>query len=520
MAEQQTTPRTHGGGRRQGLEKRAVGGLLWMLSGAGSQAFLRLVLMLVLARLLGPEAFGVVGAALIVVHIALVFSSLGISSAIVQRAQLEPRHLHTAFALGLLAGGLVTLLVQLLAPAIAAFFNFQGLTEVLRVMGLVPLLANLGVVAEGLLRRELAFRRLATISVISFAIGYGAVGVSLAVAGAGVWALVAASITEFGSRSLMQLAVQPHPKTGPLDRGAVWHLLVFSGGLTLRRFGHQLSQGLDNIVVGRWLGAEALGLYGRAYQLVSMPPATLGKAMGAVMFPVLSRVQDDKVRLAAAYRRSTAVLALLTIPTATAVIVLAPELITVLLGGDWLGVIVPLQILAPGIFFRMIFQLSDALGVAAGTVYAVAWRQGVSALAVLAGALIGQFWGLPGVAFGVVMAQTVTYLLMTQLCLRLTALGPGALAAAHGRGLALGALTGLGLWLVVAILRGIGAAPALTLGVAVSLLAAAALLVIRLRLIGPEGLWLLESLADRLPRRLAVLPRLLGLRDPAAASVA
>ena len=104
MAEQR------GGARRQGLEKRAVGGLLWMLSGAGFQALLRVLLMLVLARLLGPEAFGVVGAALIVVHIALVFSNLGISSAIVQRAELEPRHVHTAFALGLFIGSLAGLL--------------------------------------------------------------------------------------------------------------------------------------------------------------------------------------------------------------------------------------------------------------------------------------------------------------------------------------------------------------------------------------------------------------------------
>jgi O-antigen/teichoic acid export membrane protein len=507
------------GSAGQGLERRAVGGLLWMLSGAGSQALLRLVLMLVLARLLGPEAFGIVGAALIVIHIALVFSNLGISSAIVQRAELEERHLHTAFAVGLVSGALITLVVELLAPWIAAFFDFDGLTEVLRAMGLIPLLANFGVVAEGLLRRALAFRRLAIISVISYFVGYGVVGVTLALMGAGVWALVGASLTEFGARSMMQLASRPHPKTGPLDRAALWHLLVFSGGLTLRRFGHQLSQGLDNIVVGRWLGAEALGLYGRAYQLVSMPPATLGKAMGAVMFPVLSRVQDDRPRLAAAYRRSTAVIALLAIPAAAAVIVLAPELITVLLGADWLGVIVPLQILAPGIFFRLIFQLSDALGVAAGTVYAVAWRQGAFAAAVLVGALIGQYWGLPGVAFGVLAAQTFSYLLVSQLSLRLTSLGVGDLAAAHGRGLVLGALASVVLWLLVTSLRSLGVAPAITLGAAVALLTVAALAMIRLRLIGRDGLWLLESLAGRLPRRLALLPRLLGLRNPAAAGI-
>ena len=82
---------------------------------------------------------------------------------------------------------------------------------------------------------------------------------------------------------------------------------------------------------------------------------------------------------------------------------------------------------------------------------------------------------------------------------------------------ALGALTGLGLWLLVASLRSLGAGPAVTLGIALSGLAAAALLSIRLRLIGPDGLWLIESLAGRLPRRLAALPRLLGLRRPAAA---
>jgi O-antigen/teichoic acid export membrane protein len=518
MAEQEPVhPRDQSAGKN--LERRAVGGLVWMLSGVGFQALLRLVLLLVLARLIGPEAFGIVGAALVVVHIALVFSNLGISSAIVQRAELQNRHLHSAFALALLCGALITLVVELLAPAIAGFFDFDGLTEVLRVLGLIPLVANVGVVAEGLLRRALAFRKLATITVVSYALGYGLVGIGLAVMGAGVWALVGASLTEYATRALILLVIRPHPKLGPPDLAALWQLLVFSGGLTLRRFGHQLAQGIDNIVVGRWLGAEALGLYGRAYQLISMPPATIGKAMGAVMFPVLSRVQNDRPRLAAAYRRSTAVLALLALPAAAAVIVLAPELIMVLLGQDWLGVIVPLQILAPGIFFRLIFQLSDALGMAAGSVYAVAWRQGAHAAAVLVGALIGQHWGLPGVACGVLAAQLVTYALVTQLSLRLTSLSVKAWASAHLRGLVLGALAGAGLWLLVASLRSLGAPPAFTLGIALMVCAVVAVAVIRLRLIGPDGLWLLQSLAGRLPRRFAALPRLLGLRDPAAAGI-
>ena len=191
----------------------------------------------------------------------------------------------------------------------------------------------------------------------------------------------------------------------------------------------------------------------------------------------------------------------------------------VALGPNWLGVIVPLQILAPGIFFRLIFQLSDSLGMAAGTVYAVAWRQGAQAAAVLVGALIGQHWGLPGVAGGVLAAQILTYALVTQLCLHLTSLSFKAWAKAHVRGLVLGALTGVGLWLLVASLRSLDASPALILGAGVVVSSVVAIAGIRLRLIGPDGLWLLQSLAGRLPRRLAALPRLLGLRDPAAAGV-
>src|SRR5918994_6462606 len=130
MAEQDHVPGRPRERAVKKLERRAVVGLVWMLSGVGFQVLLRLVLLLVLARLIGPEAFGIVGAALIVVHIALVFSNLGINSAIVQRARLDDSHVHSAFALALLSGALTTILVALLAPWIAAFFDFDGLTEV------------------------------------------------------------------------------------------------------------------------------------------------------------------------------------------------------------------------------------------------------------------------------------------------------------------------------------------------------------------------------------------------------
>jgi O-antigen/teichoic acid export membrane protein len=245
----------------------------------------------------------------------------------------------------------------------------------------------------------------------------------------------------------------------------------------------------------------------------------LGNAIIAVLFPVMARVQHDQARLAAAYRRGTAVLGLLTFPIVAAVLVLAPELVRALLGPAWLGVIVPLQILAPGVFLRMVFQVSDALATATGAVYAIAWRQGVFAAAVLAGAVVGQHWGLPGVAAGVLAAQLLYFALTTQLSLRLTSLAAGEFAAALLRGVLFGALVGAELLLIALILRELEAPPALTLGLAAILLAVTGLVLIRLRLIGPDGLWLLEGLAGRLPPQFAGLPRLLGLSRPAAAGL-
>jgi hypothetical protein len=137
----------------------------------------------------------------------------------------------------------------------------------------------------------------------------------------------------------------------------------------------------------------------------------------------------------------------------------------------------------------------------------------------LAGALIGQYWDLSGVATGVLAAQLLYFLLTTQLSLGLASLAVRAFAAALARGIVLGALIGVELLLLAAILRHFAAPPAVILAFAAILASSSGLALIRLRLIGADGLWLLEGLADRLPPRFAALPRLLGLSRPAAAGV-
>ncbi|MGH9954930.1 MAG: oligosaccharide flippase family protein [Nitrososphaeraceae archaeon] len=255
----------------QGLAQSALRGFYWTSLGTGVQAVLELLVLVVLARLLTPKEFGVFSAALVVVSITSIFSWFGIGWAVVQREVLEARHVRTAFTLSLLFSAAATGLIWLFAPSISSFFLIEGLTPVVRVMSLILLLQNASVVADSLLQRDLRFRSLSIIKVTALAVGFGAVGIILAMIGFGVWALVGAYLAKEFLKATILLIVQPHPKRPLIEAHTINELMVFSLGSTVTSVGNYLAVYGDSLVVGRWLGAEALGLYARAQQLMVAP---------------------------------------------------------------------------------------------------------------------------------------------------------------------------------------------------------------------------------------------------------
>jgi PST family polysaccharide transporter len=158
-----------------------------MSMGNGARAVVKIAVLAALGRLLTPVEFGIVAAAGVVVWLSMIFSSLGVGPALVQRKTLEPRHIATAFATSVMFGVSVALIVFLLAPWIALLFRIDGLTPVLQAMAVVFPIAGLSSVSESLLQRRLRFRSIASAELASYAIGYGAVGIGMALAGYGVW---------------------------------------------------------------------------------------------------------------------------------------------------------------------------------------------------------------------------------------------------------------------------------------------------------------------------------------------
>ena len=411
------------------LAHRTVGGLGWMFLNAGGQIVLQIGVLAVLARLVSPSEFGLVAAATVTITLAEILADGGIRAALIQRARIDAEHIRAAFTLTLTLSVTVWIAVVLAAPAIATLLRLPSLTPLLRVAALTFVIRSM-TVGDYLLARRMQFRALATIELSSFA-GYAVVAVVLASRGWGAWALIDGQIAQAVIYTVLLWIVAPHPWRPCVARRPAGDLLSYGGGQFLGRLGDWMAMQGDNFVVGRTLGAESLGLYARAYAMMSLPANLFGQVANEVLFPAMASVQHEKAKLRIAYRHSVGVLALLALPASIVVAIMANEVVLVLLGPTWVPLEAAFSVMVFGMLFRTSYKLSDSLARATGAVYRRAWRQGVFAATVVVGAYLGHGWGIRGVAIGVLGALTTNFFLMAHLSLRLVEMSWRAFAIAH-----------------------------------------------------------------------------------------
>ena len=479
-------------GAPRGLTKRALGGMLWTFSGTGVQALVQLLVIMALGRLLTPSEFGIMGAATVVVALSQIVSQVGVGPAIVQRRDLDRTHVRVAFTISGILGFVLGAVVWLAAPALAAFYRIPAVEPVLRGVAFLFPIDGLNTVGQSLLTRQLRFRAFIALDVGSYILGYACIGVLLAWRGYGVWALVAANLSQVTVRTISMYVATKHSVQPSLNLRASRDLLSFGFGHSLAQVGTVLSQQGDNMVVGRWLGPAALGIYGRAYSLMVMPATVFGKIVNRVLFPVMSQVQNERDRLAGAYERALAIVALVALPISAFLWVVAPEFIPALLGPRWSSVVLPFRLFTLGLLFRMSSKISDACTKAAGAVYSRALLQGSYAAMVVLGAFIGQHWGVGGVAVAVSIAMCANWLTMAALGRSVTGLSWPRFVRAHVPGSLFAALIGVTVAITAQAARAahFGKLPVLIVaGITAVAVAYAVLRAQSKLLLGPHGTW-------------------------------
>jgi len=203
---------------KENLTKKTFSGFAWQYTSFIAQALLQLIVLAVLARLLSPEDFGVLGLAMIFVGFAALFSQLGVGPALIQRSELTPVHIRVGFTLSVILSLVFTLLLVAISPLVARFVRNDQVTDVLLVVSLNFFFTGFGVVAESLLKRNLRFKSLMWASVWSYVFGYALTGIVLAYLGFGVWALVGATLGQSLLKSVLLLIFNPHSVLPSLAR--------------------------------------------------------------------------------------------------------------------------------------------------------------------------------------------------------------------------------------------------------------------------------------------------------------
>ena len=382
--------------RETSLSARTLSGLGWSYLSTFCKALLSLLVLVVLARLLTPVDFGLQGIAWIFIALGARFGQAVVGPAVVQRSELTDRHIQVGFTLSMLIGIAIMGIIWLLAPLIGEFFREAMAAQVLQVLSVVFVINGVGAIPTHLLRRNLQFKQLMVADILAYSIGYGFIAVVLAFQGFGVWSLVWGEIMHKVIHTAVVIRYSPeHLRPRWAFREAT-DLLSRGAGFSLAGFFEFVARQGGYFVIGRWLGVTSLGYYTRADRLILLPRNYVSQSLFQVLFPAMAQRQQGTDRLAIIYLHGTEILSLVALPVGAMLFVCSPEIVSVILGGQWGPVVILLQILA----FAVLFQMCDVLNIAAagaiGAVYRQAWRQGVHAFLVVGGAWLRKPLGFGG----------------------------------------------------------------------------------------------------------------------------
>ena len=326
------------GPKRAALSRKAVEGGVWVVASRFSTQFLALVKLIVLARILSPDDFGIMGIALMVVAVAERFSQTGLQQALIQKPLDIRDDLNLTWTFLLLRGLFLCLMIVLLAPWIAVFFHLPRAVPIIRVMGISLLVQSLGNIGIVYFHRELIFKK-------QFFYQFGGdaaefvTALILALTLRNVWALALGLLAGRCMSSILSYALHAYRPRWSWNGRKLRALLSFGKWISFSNIFIFISSFLDTIVVGKLMGAASLGYYRIAYQISHMPSTEITQVVSQVSFPAFAKIQQDVDKLSQAYHRVLRLTMVSSFPVAILIAVLVPDFTTIFLGPKWLPII-------------------------------------------------------------------------------------------------------------------------------------------------------------------------------------
>ena len=338
------------------VRSQLVHGVVWNFVEKVLMKIMTFSIGIILARLLSPSDYGLIGMLAIFVAVSSAFIEGGFAKALIQRQNCNDLDYSTAFVSNLSMSILIYALLYVSAPLIASFYNEPLLVDITRVLSLNFILGSFNIVQRAKLMAAVDFKSLAKINVVSTIVG-GFVGIGMAYMDYGVWALVGQTI---GSTLILTILFPLFSKWSPsvqFSKESFKHLFGFGSKLMITSVYAVIFNNISTLCIGKFFKSHQLGFYTRATQFSEMISFTVNDVLGTVTFPVLSSLQDEKERLILVYKKALLYTAFVIFPIMILFMLLARPLIIILLTEKWM----PCVVLTQWLFLARMFTPLSAL---------------------------------------------------------------------------------------------------------------------------------------------------------------
>jgi len=393
-----------------GLKAKTMLALSWgMLESLGVQG-IRFCVGMLLARLLFPEHFGLIGMLWVFIAVAQSFTDSGYGLALIQKQDVTPADLSTIFYFNVAVGLLAMGAVYWVAPWIAAFFNQPMLTPLTRAMSLIIIINSFGIVHGNLLHKQLNFKTLTKVS-LSEVILSGMIGVVMAVAGFGVWSLVAQQVSGAIFRNLLLWFMNSWRPARVFKLQSLKQMFGFGSRMLTSGLIDQIFSNIYLLVIGKLFSAADLGYFTRARSVVELPINLVPGLVARVTFPLFSKLQDDPVLLKRAMKKALTGLVLVTFPMMIGLAVIARPLILALLTEKWAECIPYLELLCFCGLLHPVSLINLNLLLALGRSKLYLRLEIITKILIVISAATTWPWGITGMIYGLILYSIISYYL-------------------------------------------------------------------------------------------------------------
>lgn len=387
------------------LGSRAFQGGLWVISTRFGLRIIDFIRLIILARILSPSDFGIMGIALLSLTILDTFSRTGFNAALIQKQKDPETFLNTAWTISIIRGTVISLLLFIGAPLIGIFFNSHASVNIIRIVGLCSFIGSFNNIGIVYFDKELDFRKKSILNISATVISFFVTVIS-AVILRNVFTLVIGTLVSTITTIIMSYILssfRPRLELKCDKASDLWSFGKWILGSNILVF--LLNQG-DDILVGRILGAKMLGFYQMAYKISNLPATMITSTISQVSFSAYSKLQYSTDKLRYAYLSVLEIITFISFPLAGIIIILAPDLVSVILGDQWLTIILPLQILTFWGLIRSIGASTGAVFQAIGRPKIITILTSIKLLILII--LIIPFtikWGITGTSIAVVITS-------------------------------------------------------------------------------------------------------------------